>query len=464
MEKIVDTVLLALVALALIVGGIFAVILVINALDGQPPDRAAPGSDSWQRVRAAGKMVVGTAADYPPFEYMTAKKRIDGFDIALMDAIGQRLGIAIEYRNYPFDQLGDRLAKGEIDAAIAAISVSPERTAHMDFSQAYYVTQDAVLAYFTTPVTIHRLADLADYRVGVQKGTVYESRLRRDLVGSGLTAGENLRVYAEIAGAVTALTRGEIDFVILDRPPAQVLDQQVGLKIAGQGLNQQSLAVALPKGSSSLQAQIDGAISQLRGEGTIARLARQYLAADLQSPTATLTPGPAVPDTPLPPVPQTTTPRPAASATPTTSATPVASATPTITATATLTATATPEPDNPLAGTQWLVTAYYNPNNLGGMASVLSGTSLAVAFTTDGQVSGSAGCNNYSASYLVDGSLLAISQIWSGKTVCDTPEGIMEQETAFLAALGSAASYAIDGNQLNILNVGGQLVVILNSP
>jgi hypothetical protein len=40
----------------------------------------------------------------------------------------------------------------------------------------------------------------------------------------------------------------------------------------------------------------------------------------------------------------------------------------------------------------------------------------------------------------------------------------MEQETAFLAALGSAASYAIDGNQLNILNVGGQLVVILNSP
>jgi polar amino acid transport system substrate-binding protein len=453
MAKTIDVVLAGLVALALVAVGIFGVVLLVDYLDAPPPAETATVDDSWQRVQAAGKMVVGTAADYPPFAYSVGRESIDGFDIALMDAIGQRLGVQIEYRNYPFDQLGNRLGQGEIDAAIAALSVSPERTAQMDFSQAYYVTQSAVLSYFTNPDTIHYLAELAGYRVGVQKGTVYESWLRRDLVGAGLTAEENLSTYPEIGAAVAALTGGEIDFVVLDLPPAQILAQQVGLTIAGQDLNRQSFAVAVPKGASSLQAEIDRAISQLRGDGTLAQLAWGYLASDLLPPTATATPGALPPSTVVPPAPLTTTPGPGGSATPTASVTP--------TLTATLTPTATPGADNPLAGTSWLVTAYYNPNNLGGMASVLSGTSLTAAFASSGQVSGSAGCNSYSGSYSVDGSLLAITPMAATAMACDTPEGIMEQETAFLAALASAGSYAIDGGQLNILNTSGQLVVLL---
>jgi heat shock protein HslJ len=96
------------------------------------------------------------------------------------------------------------------------------------------------------------------------------------------------------------------------------------------------------------------------------------------------------------------------------------------------------------------------------MASVLGGTSLTAAFASSGQISGSAGCNSYFGSYVVDGSLLAITPMASTMMACDTPEGIMEQETAFLAALASAGSYAIDGGQLNILNASGQLVVLLS--
>jgi heat shock protein HslJ len=288
----------------------------------------------------------------------------------------------------------------------------------------------------------------------VQKGTVYESWLRRDLVGAGLTAEENLIAYPEIGGAVAALTRGDIDFVVLDLPPAKILDEQVGLSIAGQDLNRQSFAVAVPKGASSLKAEIDRALGQMRGDGTLSRLAWHYLASDILLPTATPTPGPVAPSTPIPPAPQTTTPRPAASATPTVSVTP--------TVTATITPTATPGTDNPLAGTSWLVTSYYNPNYSGGMASVLSGTSLTAAFASGGGVSGSAGCNSYSGSYVEDGNLLAITPMSSTTMACATPEGIMEQETAFLAALASSGSYAIDGSQLNIMNTSGQLVLLLN--
>jgi polar amino acid transport system substrate-binding protein len=462
MAKTIGIVFVAVVALALVAAGIYAVVWLINNLDVGTPAEVATEDDSRQRVQAAGKLVVGTAADYPPFAYFVGPASIDGFDIALMDAIGQQLGVQIQYLNFPFEQLGDRLEKGEIDAAIAAISVSPERMAQMDFSQTYYVTQDAVLAYFTTPVTVRYLGDLTGYRVGVQKGSAYESWLRRDLVGAGLTAAENLVTYPEIGGAVAALTRGDIDFVVLDLPPAQILGEQIGLRIAGQDLSRQSFAVAVPKGASSLRAEIDRAISQLRGESVLSRLAWQYLASDLLPPTATSTPGPPPPITIGPPTPQTTTPGPGASATPTASVTPTLTAVPT--PTVTITPTATPGADNPLAGTSWLVTAYYNPSNLGGMASVLSGTSLTTAFASSGQVSGSAGCNSYSGSYSVDGSLLTISPMASTLMACDTPEGIMEQEAAFLAALGSAGSYAIDGGQLYIMDTAGQLVVLLNSP
>jgi polar amino acid transport system substrate-binding protein len=531
LSRSADVVLMALVALAVVAIGIFAAILLLNALPEQTPTEVVPADDSWERVKAAGKIVVGTSADYPPFEYYIGRELIDGFDIALMDEIARRLGVKVEYREYAFDALGDALARGRIDAAIAAISVSPERAATMDFTDAYWVTLDAILAYFTSPVRVNSVVDLAGHRVGVQRGSIYETWLRRDLVGTELTSGNNLIAYEDLDQAISDLTGGRIDFVAMDLPPARVLDQQVGLKIVGQGLNQQSFAVALPKGASALRQEINLALGQLRGEGKIAQLAWQYLelAPGELWPTSTVTPRPEVPGTPYP---QTTTPRPGASSTATPSVTPQPTSTPELPVIQSFSVSpneiAAGEcvaiawsagsgasgvrilrdstvivdngglegqqadcPDqagsytyrleaynalgqvvsqdqmvtvtgNPLVGTQWQVISYYDPNNGGGMASVLSGTSLTAAFGADGMVNGSAGCNSYSARYVVDGSLLAITPPTSTLRVCETPQGIMGQETAFLAALVSAGSFAIDGNQLNILNASGQVVLTLS--
>ena len=119
-------------------------------------------------------------------------------------------------------------------------------------------------------------------------------------------------------------------------------------------------------------------------------------------------------------------------------------------------------PENPLVGTRWQVTAIYDAE-VGGIGLVLPGTSLTVAFDTDGKVNGSSGCNTYSASYLVDGSLLAITPPTSTFKICDTPEGIMEQETAFLSALASAGSFTLEGNQLQIQSASGNPVLDLVS-
>ena len=119
-------------------------------------------------------------------------------------------------------------------------------------------------------------------------------------------------------------------------------------------------------------------------------------------------------------------------------------------------------PQNPLAGTSWQVTAIYDAE-VGGIGVVLPGTSLTAAFGAAGKTNGSAGCNTYSARYLVEGSQLAITPPTATSMLCSEPEGIMEQEVAFLTALASAESFVLTDNELQILNTSGNPLLDLQA-
>jgi heat shock protein HslJ len=112
-----------------------------------------------------------------------------------------------------------------------------------------------------------------------------------------------------------------------------------------------------------------------------------------------------------------------------------------------------------LAGTSWLVSIYERGE--GGAIPVLSGTSLTVNFGTDGNVTGSGGCNDYSATYTQDGTNIAIGAVGSTRMSCAAPDGIMQQEVQFLADLQSATSFEVAGIQLNLFDAAGAKVLIL---
>ena len=106
----------------------------------------AAGDSVWERIQKSGVMVVGTSADYPPFEYLNDKFQIDGFDPALIREIGKQLGVQVEIKNFAFDGLYNALQLGQVDAVIAAVSITPEREKVVDLSNPYYVGEDALLA------------------------------------------------------------------------------------------------------------------------------------------------------------------------------------------------------------------------------------------------------------------------------------------------------------------------------
>jgi heat shock protein HslJ len=96
---------------------------------------------------------------------------------------------------------------------------------------------------------------------------------------------------------------------------------------------------------------------------------------------------------------------------------------------------------NPLAGTAWVVTSY--SDGAGGVVPILLGTNLTLNFGLDGTLIGSAGCNEYSATYGVDGATITINVDGTSRRFCDQPNGIMEQEQAFLTALELATAFEI---------------------
>ena len=107
----------------------------------------------------------------------------------------------------------------------------------------------------------------------------------------------------------------------------------------------------------------------------------------------------------------------------------------------------------PLVGTNWSLTGYNNGK--GGFASVLTGAEITAAFGDDGSLTGSAGCNNYSASYEVEGENLSVGPTRTTRMMCAEPEGIMDQENAYLAAPERVATFRIKGTTLELFDADG---------
>jgi polar amino acid transport system substrate-binding protein len=272
------------------------------ATDTTMPEQPPPVPDEvWARVEQAGKLVVGTSADYPPFEYYDDNFELDGFDIALIREMGDRLDLEVEISDMAFDGLGDALQLGQIDIAIAALSITDERREMVDFSNVYFVTEDAILATDEVQQVLVDPSDLAGSRVGVQTASVHEEWAQETLVDEGVIDEADLILYAQIDRSVDDLEEGLVDYVIADLPSAEVAVQGGGFAIVGQGLNRQRFGIALPKGAVVLQAQLNRALGELQAEGFIEELAEEYLDLDEEDLIPIPTPDPVLPKpTPAP--------------------------------------------------------------------------------------------------------------------------------------------------------------------
>lgn len=240
-----------------------------------PEPSPTPGdAGAWERVQESGRIVFATASGYEPFVYYDEELRLAGFDVDFARAIGEHMGVEVEFQDMAFESLADALLLEQAEAAIGAISVTPERTARFDFSNIYWIGTDAILAAAGSDLgPFESYEELAPYRLGVQAASVYHRALEEQLVETGLMPSEQLADYALLDHALTDLRDGRIDLVVLDRQPAL---RARGAEIVAEGLSQESYAIAMAPGSLALRDAIDDAIAALQQDGTTLALAREH--------------------------------------------------------------------------------------------------------------------------------------------------------------------------------------------
>lgn len=219
-----------------------------------------------------GVLNVGTNAEFPPFEYVNDIGEPDGFDIALIKAIGEKLGVEVVVDNMEFASLVSSIGS-KIDVSIAGMTITDERKEAVDFSNPYYTA----VQYVILPVgsTIQSADDLKGKAIGVQLGTTGDF-IAEEIEGSSVAQ------YNKAVDAVNDLVNGRLDCVIIDKNPALVFAEKFGDQVvlaAGEqfAFEEEEYAIAMPKGDTVLLEQINKALGEIIEDGTFDALVGQYI-------------------------------------------------------------------------------------------------------------------------------------------------------------------------------------------
>jgi len=238
-----------------------------------------PTKSFWDQIKEKGKIVVGTSADYPPYEYVNATtQKIEGFDIDFVNAIAEELGLTVEWKDMSFDALWGALESGTIDMIVAGSVLTDERADRFEYSIPYYTPTQALLVHSDSDITIEDLSDIGELgiAVGVQSATT-EDELLTELVKAGKMSESQIHRYDKADVIVQDVANGRIDAGFIDKPPAEVFAKTYPIKIIFE-VPAEPCVVFMPKGAIDFRNEVNKAIVHLLKDGTIARLMERWFA------------------------------------------------------------------------------------------------------------------------------------------------------------------------------------------
>lgn len=233
---------------------------------------AAEETAAESQALADGVLNVGTNAEFPPFEYVNDSGEPDGFDIALIKAIGEKIGVDVQVDNMEFASLVSSIGS-KIDVSIAGMTVTDERKATVDFSDSYYEAVQYVI--LPEGSDIATADDLKGKAIGVQLGTTGDF-LAEEIEDATISQ------YNKGVDAVNDLINGRLDCVIIDKNPALVFEakfegQVTAVDGAQFGFEAEEYAIAIPKGDTALAEKINAALQEIIADGTFDALVAEYI-------------------------------------------------------------------------------------------------------------------------------------------------------------------------------------------
>lgn len=217
-------------------------------------------------VQKAGKLVVATSPDFPPFESLEGGEVV-GIEVDIMNLICEKLGVEAEFVQMDFDSVLIGIQAAKYDCAMSGITVDADRQKNMLFTDPYYNAAQVIVVAEGSSIT--GKADLADKVVSVQTGTTAESGCNDE--------GIKVQAFAANADAKTALTTGKVDAWVVDNLTAiQMVTEGDGLIILEENMTEEPYAFAFAFGSEDLVAAINAELVKLIDDGTVENIFASY--------------------------------------------------------------------------------------------------------------------------------------------------------------------------------------------
>ena len=216
-------------------------------------------------------LVMGTSADYPPFESYQNNQFV-GFDIDLAQALAEHLGYKLEIKDIDFNGLIPAINSGVIDFAISALSPTTEREKNIDFTINYYPGLPSIV--FKKNNLIANIEDLSNKVTGVQLGSIWENYCKSKSLEI-----DNLKIFSSnrIPQLVEELKLNRIQAIILDQQQAaNIVDKHPDFALITMDQIGKGYAIALRK-NSKLTPKLNKALAEIIDLGIIDNIKKKWL-------------------------------------------------------------------------------------------------------------------------------------------------------------------------------------------
>lgn len=215
-------------------------------------------------------LIMGTSADYPPFEYVKTKNSDDiiGFDVDLAKALAGKLGYKVQVKDIDFSGLVQSLKSGQVDFVLAGMTPTEKRKKNVDFSDIYYTAQHMIVSKKDSG--INTLDDLKGKTVGVQLGSIQEGKAK-DINKKVPIKIENRNRIPDIIQEIKA---GRFDAAIIEDTVAKgYFTKEKDLKgfTISDNPEEAGSAIAFPK-NSELTAKFNKELKKMKDNGELQKL------------------------------------------------------------------------------------------------------------------------------------------------------------------------------------------------
>lgn len=253
------TAMMALLALMMVMTGIPAM---------------AAGDGSLDRVKSAGRLVVGIEGAFPPLNMFDERGQLIGFDVDISKEVARRLGVDIQFVPTAWEGIVVGLLIGGYDAVISSLAITPERSERVAFTQTYYRSG----AQIVVPVgsSIAGPADLPGRRVGATLGTTYLDELE--------DMGAEVMAYEDDLQSFQDLAFGRLDALVTDRLVAlMVLDERgYNMKLVDELIYTEDIGIAVRPQDDDLRIAINEALTAMYADGTYEAISTEWFGADIR--------------------------------------------------------------------------------------------------------------------------------------------------------------------------------------